>query len=170
MLRRAMGTLPSHLARSFRRQITIFGIRVVPPHREGVPNKNNKHAYAGIQWLFYTSKSPIGTPGTAALRPSITSVVEGRGCPPSEMTCGWLLALAGTGNYPSGSTGTSRHLSRARTVAAWLLLGWQNTIARGAQIVPKGVPKGWSMMLIIALGSWERLVPLQPITGKNITT
>jgi hypothetical protein len=51
-------------------------------------NNNNKHAYAGIQWLFYTSKSPIGTPGTAALRPSLTSVVEGWGCPPSEMTCG----------------------------------------------------------------------------------
>ena len=51
-------------------------------------NYHNKHAYAGIQRLFYTSKSPIGTPGTAALRPSLTSVVEGRGCPPFEMTCG----------------------------------------------------------------------------------
>jgi hypothetical protein len=70
------------------------------------------------QGLFYTSKSPIGTPGAAALRPSLTSVVEGRGCPPSEMICGWLLALAGTGNYPSGSTGTSRHLSRVSTMAA----------------------------------------------------
>jgi hypothetical protein len=30
-------------------------------------NNNNKHAYAGIQCLFYTWKSPVGTPGTAAL-------------------------------------------------------------------------------------------------------
>jgi hypothetical protein len=35
------------------------------------------------QWLFYTSKSPIGIPSTAALWPNVTSGgIDGRGRPP----------------------------------------------------------------------------------------
>jgi predicted nicotinamide N-methyase len=37
--------------------------------RGGNNNNDNKHAYAGTNDLFCTSKSPIGTPSTAALGP-----------------------------------------------------------------------------------------------------
>jgi len=46
------------------------------------------------QWLFFIFKSPIGAPGAATfvgallvLLAQSTSVVEGRGCPPSEVAC-----------------------------------------------------------------------------------
>ena len=90
-------------------------------------NNNNKHAYAGIQWLFYTSKSPIGTPGSAALRPSLTSVVEGRGCPPSEMTCGWLLALAGTGKIRPDPSNNPNHICSIQVYRYMIVFCAQNT-------------------------------------------
>jgi hypothetical protein len=43
-------------------------------------NDNNKHAYAYTNDCFYTSKSPIDTPSTAALWPNLASVADGQSC------------------------------------------------------------------------------------------
>jgi hypothetical protein len=64
----------------------------MPPHWSHVRyNNNNKHAYAGVN-DFYTSKSPIGTPNTAAFWPTQQLALLGI-IPPTEVTQRLVLWL-----------------------------------------------------------------------------